>query len=160
MAIHNTPLSLFLSILKVKVSHPDGRPVTQTGERLKISVTLFTDKKVTVPTQFLPPYSPSSNLMTFMSPFPDGSVVFMPDSYMAVPRDGIVKIELDIPEGVITGNMKVSCRSLLLYLNIVSIYFHFFLQIPTNCCQLPQSTGGGFCFKLMYSFVRTLLLSQ
>ncbi|XP_045204827.2 CD109 antigen-like [Mercenaria mercenaria] len=94
----------------VKVTQPDGRPLVTSGDRVRISVTYFTDKQTAVAPPFRPPNSPSSNLMEFISPFPDGDVIFMPEMFLSVPRDGMIKLELDIPLNVATGHIDVRLR--------------------------------------------------
>lgn len=91
----------------VKVSYPDGRPGVSTGDRLKVSTTYFTDKKTNVAPQMRPPQSPTANLMTFVSPFDGGDVLFLPDSYLPISTEGVVKLTLDIPEKVATASIEV-----------------------------------------------------
>ncbi|XP_060591789.1 CD109 antigen-like isoform X2 [Ruditapes philippinarum] len=94
----------------IKITQPDGRPLTQSGDRVRIGVTYFTDKETGVSAPVRPPNSPSSNLMEFLSPFPDGNVIFMPEMFLSVPRDGIIKLELDIPVNVATGHIDVKLK--------------------------------------------------
>ena len=101
-------------MLQIKVTQPDGRPLAKSGDRVRIGVTYFTDKETGVSTPIRPPNSPSSNLMEFISPFPDGNVIFMPEMFLSVPRDGIIKLELDIPVNVATGHIDVSLNCFII----------------------------------------------
>lgn len=104
------------------MSHPDGRPITATGERVKIGLTYYTDKPSQVKSYYMPPSVATSALMTFLSPFPEGKVVFQPDIYLPVPRNGMIKLTLDIPREAATGRIDVSTLHLVIfYLSKISI---------------------------------------
>lgn len=77
------------------------------GDRVKVSTTFFTFNDSTPQRMFRPPNSPSANLVTVVSPFRDGRVIFAPDTYMAVPSYGVMKIDFQIPENVVSGHIEV-----------------------------------------------------
>ena len=88
--------------------HPDGRPVAGTGDRVKIGLTYYTDKPTSTRSYYLPPSIATSALMTFLSPFAGGKVIFQPDMILSVPKNGMVKLSLDIPREAATGRIDVS----------------------------------------------------
>ena len=63
----------------------------------------------------MPPSVATSALMTFLSPFPEGKVVFQPDIYLPVPRNGMIKLTLDIPQEAATGRIDVSTHNRVLF---------------------------------------------
>ncbi|KAL4230201.1 Ovostatin-like [Mactra antiquata] len=103
----------------MKVTQPDGRPLTSYGERVKIGVTYLTDKKTTnLASVYQVPQSPSSNLMKFLSPFPGGDVIFMPDMYLPIPGSGMIKLDLEVPDNVATGHIDVQLKDVKVSKNI------------------------------------------
>ncbi|XP_052281094.1 uncharacterized protein LOC127878608 [Dreissena polymorpha] len=104
----------------VIIRQPDGRPLVSNGERVKVSATFFTFNDSTPQRMFRPPNSPSANLMTFVSPFRNGRVILAPDTYIAVPSNGVMKIDFEIPENALSGHIEVSFKDKKITKNIES----------------------------------------
>ena len=80
------------------------------GERLRVSVTFntYNSTRGGISTRSRPPGTHLSPLMTFLSPFADGEVIFMPDMFLGVSGEGVVKIDLNIPDDVVSGFIEVT----------------------------------------------------
>ncbi|WAQ99426.1 CD109-like protein, partial [Mya arenaria] len=102
----------------VKVSLPDGRPLAVSGERLRVTVTYFTYNASSSYRRTVAPKTPTSQLMTFLSPYPGGQVIFMPEQFLTVPGNGVVKINLNIPSDVASGHIEALVKTKKASLNL------------------------------------------